>query len=272
MRAFSERVYNPILRRDPKKNAALDRFLGQVEKLQARAKGGADGDLARAKKLAYLAKLGIQKKESGPWDAEHMKAGDKFGGYVEHPKLGKIDIKLVVDSYDKVTWSSVKGEFDRTAKMAQDHPIALEGDLRKMDQAAYIFSKFNMRWRDFKGPMVTKEDVEHIDLKGLQFWFELVASVKDYPSEEEFTAACTDPSKGMSREDFIKFTAEDPTYLDVTMPTWRNTIRRIRMFDSDLELDGDFMEKARGTIAGFASWQGFEDFDNSGTFELKLLE
>merc|ERR1712224_579411 len=156
--------------------------------------------------------------------------------------MGRIDIKLTVDSYDKVSWSSVKGQFDTTAKMMQDHPFASEGDLRKMDQAAYIFSKYNFRWRDFEGPMVTKEDVEHIDLKGIQFWFEMGASLKDYPSEEEYKTACTDPSKGMSREDFIQFTAEDPTYLDVTMPTWQNTNRRVRIFDSDLELDGDFME------------------------------
>jgi len=103
--------------------------------------------------------------------------------------------------------------------------------------------------------MPTKEDVEYLDLPGMQLWFCQVASVDGYPSEEEYKAGCTDPSKGMSIDDFVKFVSEDPTYLDVTFPSFY-TGRRIRIFDSRLELDGDFSEKTQGNIIGFATYRG----------------
>lgn len=267
-----ERVYNPILRRDLYINKNMQRYITQQEKSELR-QGTGSGDVsdrAAKKKAAYLAKLGIKPKERDAWDCEHMKAGDNFAGFVEHPDFGRVDLTVNVNSYDEVTWSSKKGEFEETATMRQDHPIGGKSnpEQRKYDIAAYIFSKFNFRWRDFENmPPITIEDVEHIDLPGLQLWFELVASVKGYPAEEEFKAACTDPSKGMSREDFVKFTDEDPTYLDVTLPT-HYTGRKIKIFDSELELDGDFSSKARGFIFGYATYKG----KPGGEFTLSLVK
>lgn len=263
-RSVSPHEYTPILGRDVVVQKALLKSLDLVEKglLRSSRAGFAETSAkGEAKRAAYLAKLGIKPKKPKKWDVEHMGPGDTFGGYVEHPDFGRIDIKLEVDAEGAAKWSSAKGNFENDpVEVLQDHSIADEQDQeeRKKDIAAYVFSKFNFAWRDYAingAPMPTKEDVEYLDLPGMQLWFCQVASVDGYPSEEEYKAGCTDPSKGMSLDDFVKFVSEDPTYLDVTFPSFY-TGRRIRIFDSRLELDGDFSEKTQGNIIGFASYRG----------------
>jgi len=260
----SPHEYGPILGRDPTVQKALLKSLGLVEKgllRSVRAGVAETSEKGEAKRAAYLAKLGIKPKKPKKWDVEHMAPGDKYGGYAEHPDFGRIDLKVTIDAAGVATWSSSKGNFaDEVVEVVQDHSIADEQDQeqRKKDIAAYVFSKFNFAWRDYainNAPMPTKEDVEYLDLPGMQLWFLQVASVEGYPSEEEYKAGCTDPSKGMSIDDFVKFVSEDPTYLDVTFPSFY-TGRRIRIFDSKLQLDGDFSEKTQGNIIGFANYRG----------------
>jgi len=266
------RDYGPILRRDPTVQSSMQRFIAGMEKGDLRASGmgvGEVSDKGRKKKEAYLARLGIKPKKLGEWDVNHMQPGDKFAGTVEHPELGKVDIKVEIGEGGKAEWVSTKGEFDESAEVVQDHPVEQEpGDQRNRDIAAYIFSKFNYDWRDFDGPMPTKEDVAHIELAGLQLWFRQVASVDGYPTEEEYNEAVTDKSKGMSLDDFLKFiVGEDPEYLDKTWDTVF-TGRRLRIFSSVLELDGDFSKKTQGNIYGFATYKG----EPGGEFNLALVK
>jgi len=272
----SPHEYDPILRRDPQVQKAVLKTIDLIEKGLLRAVRGGTADNTEkgdAKRAAYLAKLGIKPKKPKKWDVDHMAPGDRFGGYVEHPDFGKIDIKLQINAEGVATWSSSKGNFeDDVVEILQDHSVAdvQDQEQRKKDIAAYVFSKFNFAWREYAindGPRPTKEDVQYLDLPGMQLWFCQVASVDNYPPEEEYKAGCTDPSKGMSIDDFVKFVNEDPTYLDVTFPSFF-TGRRIRIFDSRLELDGDFSEKTQGNIIGFANYRGAP----GGEFVLTLAQ
>jgi hypothetical protein len=265
-----ERNYQPILRRDPAKMKSISKYVSAAEKLLFREEGtGEISQSGKAKKLAYLAKLGITPKKEAAWDISHMKAGDQFAGFVEHPEMGRLDVKVEVKSQTEAYWYSRNKEFEGAATIVQDHPFAAEGPQRKLDIAGYIFSKFNMRWRNFEEPAPSFDDVQYLDLEGLQFFFKLCASVENYPPQDMFNEACADPSKGMTREEFVAFTDDprQPEYLDEVLPTFY-TGRRIKIFDSQLELEGDFSTNARGYILGFVSYLE----EDGGKFQLTLAK
>jgi len=277
-RAFD---YDPILRRDPKVQANLQRWINQQAKLQVRQSGMPeaavkDAERAAAKKAAYLAKLGIAVKEKtaqAPWDENHIAPGDVFKGYIEHPALqdGKrLDLRIVVEPSGKeAIATSEKGDFQRTFTLSQDFPItAAKGADRDRDMAHYVFSKFNAQWRKWEEPLPPRESFDHLTLGGLRQFFKIVAKVDDYPPKEEFDAAASDPEKGLTIDEFLNYLQEDdPEYLDQSF-IGVFTGRRVQFNDGSFNLDGDFSTKFRGAILGYAKYNGQVD----GTFALQLEE
>merc|ERR1712048_1317287 len=131
---------------------------------------------------------------------------------------------------------------------------------------AYIFSKYNPKWRNFDEDVPSDEELQYLPLAGLRLFFRLVAKVDDFPSESDFNAACADPSKGMTLDEFLKFTVgEDPSYLE---NGWKEvyTGRRIQFGDDDIQFDGNFIQDCPGAIFGFVAVKGTP----GGIFEMDL--
>lgn len=273
---ITRQVYDTILRRDPTMNGNMQRFIKQQLKLVYRQTGGQTGGGGDdERKWETLKRLGLADKikKPRPWHLDHLKPGDIYRGWFEHPGVNKGDrvkIELVVSDDDvKVgTWKSEDGMSlkPESVKISQDFPVETEkGMQRNKDIAAYLFHKFNMKWRDFRNPLPSGEELEHIDLRGLRIFFDQVAQV-EYPSEEEFNEVCSDPSKGMHMSEFLDWImADQPDYLEETVIGFY-TGRRFRVTDGDLQLDGDFQDDVPGLIAGYAEFQGAGE----GLFVLQL--
>jgi len=262
----------------------MQRWIGQQIKLVKRQAGMSEKgskDSATAAKAAYLEKLGLGAKakevasgagKKRPWHLDHMVAGDIFKGTFTHPNFARgsaADLVLKVASPTGGTWSSVRGDFEGEFKIEQDFPIIFEpGEARDEAIVTYIFQKFNPMWRRFSEPMPSAEEMETIKLPSLQLFFEYVAEVKGFPSEEEYKQNTADPEKGMTKAEFLKYTkGEDPEYLESSFPNVF-TGRRIRIGDGDLQLDGDFQAEIDGLVNGFTYVQG----EGGGQFTLKLAQ
>lgn len=267
-------AYEPIHRRDPTVNANMQKWITQQLKVLKRSEAGG-WSASEQQKLQYLAKLGLADKikdrsKKKPWHLNHIKAGDVFVGFLQHPDLNggeRVDLEIVATSETEGTWTSSKGGFSSSVTVKQDFPITWEqGPQRDMDIATYIFHKYNAGWRDFSKPVPAPSDMERLSLKGMRLFFLQVAQAENFPEESDYNEACADPNLGMTREEFINYIkSEDPTYLDVTFDTIF-TGRRIRLFDEDLALDGDFQKEADNLIYGYAQLNGAK----GGTFELEL--
>jgi len=241
-----------------------------------RARGLPETDADLKKKAAYFAKLGLANKfvdpaTIPPWHLNHLSPGDVFEGTFEHPEMyggEKMDLTLTVSSPTQGKIESDKGKIEETVEIMQDFPIAFEpGEARTLDQAHYIFCKFNSGWRDFDGPLPAEEECfSHLTHGMLQLWFEQATQVAGFPSEAEFRESAADPDKGMTMEEFLKYTTgEDPEYLDKTFKGIF-TGRRIQLTEDDMEFDGDFVPDATGSIFGYMLFKGRE----GGQFEISL--
>lgn len=224
----------------------------------------------------YLEQMGLldklkKQREKPPWHLNHLKAGDKFVGWIEHPDVSKgerCDLELVVTSTTEGEWESRRGDFASTVDINQDFPISYQaGPEKDEDMVNYIFHKFNKKWRNFDGPKPELSEMEYLGLSGLRLFFNLVAEVEGFPEEADFNQACADPSKGMTKAEFLKYIkGEDETYLDMTFPSIY-TGRRVNFAANDFELDGDFVLEAEGVILGYARYMDRA----GGTFSLELV-
>lgn len=230
---------------------------------------------AAEKKAAYLRKLGLADKVKAataiaPWDIGHVAPGDVFQGFFEHPDINggdRMDISFEVTSDSEGSWSSERAGFDADVTIRQDFPLTFEqGPERDLDLASYIFHKFNMKWRDFEGPYPTTDELEYLQLPGMQLYFKFVAEVDGFPDEGTFRESCADPDKGMTKAEFLDFIkSDDPEYIEKTFMNIF-TGRRIKIEDGELTLDGDFQKEALNHIFGYVSFEGRP----GGTFELVL--
>jgi len=260
-------AYEPILRRDPTTNVNMQRWIQQQRQLVARQ---TKSDLQRR----FLEKRGLGDKlkaaqAAKPWHWNHLKPGDVFRGWFEHPDFEggrRINVELTVTAEGEGKWVAQALEYEGQLQINQDHWISTEaGEQRDNDIAAYVFSKFNMKWRDFDQGYPTAEEVERIGLEGLRMFFKQTSEV-EYPEEDEFNKVAADPAKGMTKEEFIKWIKGDnPEYLDVSLPTVF-TGRRVRFQDDDVVLDGDFQDTG-GMILGYTEYAG----TTGGLFSLRLL-
>jgi len=267
----------PIRRRDGFVQENMQRWIKQQVTLVKKQEGVStlDAEKAAEKKAAYLAKLGLgdKLKDVGPkplWHLAHIRGGDVLEGFFSHPEIqggDRLDLAFKAKSDTAGTWTSEKGGFENDVELRQDFPIAFEeGPKQDMDMTAYIFHKFNMQWRDFDGPYPTADELEHLSLKGMRMWFKQVAEVEGFPSEEDFAAACADPAKGMTKEEFQEFIlGDDPEYIASTFKSIF-TGRRVHFVDSKegLLLDGDFQKEAVNHVFGYVTVGGRP----GGTFEL----
>ncbi|CAE7495179.1 unnamed protein product [Symbiodinium microadriaticum] len=272
-------AYKPILRRDPTVNQNMQKWMGQQLRLVKRQEAGGFSNPTERKQL-YLKKLGLenkadeieQKKQRPPWHLPHIVAGDKFIGNIQHPGLFRgeqLDLKFTATSDSEAQIFSKRGDIDDIVTFNQDYPIAYEsGEQKDQDMTAYAFHKFNEQWRDFKQPMPKEEDCQHMSLPMLQQFFKQVATVEGFPSEGEFAENCADASKGMTREEFLKYLrAESPDYLEKGFKGIF-TGRRIQFTDGKLAFDGDFQTIGDNLIYGFVTLGG----EPGGTFSLELVK
>lgn len=258
----------PILRRDPKVNENLQKFVQLQVKLSQRQAGIRQQSAARAR----LAKLGLLDKiksvNTGLWHDGHPAVGDVFTGFWSHPEDSddmeiRNPVEITITGEGEAKWKEVE-DFG-TAKFQSDFSIKDD-----RDRAMYVFNKFNPVWRDFTKPPPVGEELEHISLDGLRIYFSQVAKVQGFPSEDDFKKNCADPSKGMTMDEFITWlAADDPAYLSRTFSDVY-TGRRIRFETKDvgkyIVMDGDFQNDAEGIIIGYMELDG----DKGGTFNLKL--
>lgn len=257
-------AYATIQRRDYETNEKLKRWVRQQIRLNQRqeAGGAALNDAARA---AYLQKLGLgdkikAAKAKQPWHLNHMKAGEVYVGFIEHPDVRagmRTDIALTVQSPTQGMLECPRANFEGSVDIEQDFPITFEpGEQRDQDIAAYIFQKYNNKWRDFEGAIPVDADMQHLSLPELQLFFFQVAEVKNFPPEDVFREACSDPEKGISRADFLKFIKDqDPEYLETLFSTY-HTGRRFRLIGDVIELQGDFHPDEDGFIHGYGKLEG----------------
>jgi len=269
-------AYEPILRRDPLRNEKLQKYVRQQVRFWKRARGLPEDAEAEKKKNAYLTKLGLASKiqdssKIPPWHLRHPAPGDVYEGTFMHPELtneDRLDLTFTINSPTEGTISSEKGRFDETVTIKQDFPIEFEpGEARTRDQAHYIFCKFNPAWRDFESDLPPAEECfKYITHSMLQLWFLQATQVEGFPSEEEFRENAAEPDKGMTMDEFLKYTtSEDPEYVHKTFKGVF-TGRRIQFEEDDLSFDGDFIPDAPGNIIGFLTANGRE----GGTFDLEL--
>lgn len=268
-------AYEAICRRYPQQNDGVQRFVSQSARLWKRQRNLPTDDKMEKKKAAYLAKLGlagrVKDKNAEPaWHLEHMSEGEVFEGYFSHPDVytGRAELTLTVTSPKQGSLQSNKAEIDFDADIRQDFPIAHEvgSEARNRDMAAYIFSKFNSQWRSFEEAYPLAEDLQYLSLVGLRTFFKQVAKVEDYPPESEFNDSCADPSKGMTLDEFLKYTlSEDPAYIEQSFPAVY-TGRRVQFEGDSLMFDGDFVKDCEGAIFGYVSYKG----KAGGVFELQL--
>mmetsp|Transcript_51829 Transcript_51829/g.168453 ORF Transcript_51829/g.168453 Transcript_51829/m.168453 type:complete len:322 (+) Transcript_51829:50-1015(+) len=268
-------AYGPVCRRDPQKFDAHERAVSAQLKYWRRQRKIPESDAAAAAKKKYLVSLGLGAKMQDntgrpPWHLTSMVAGQQYFGLLAHPIVtqgNQVDLSLSVNSPTEGELDAKAGQFN-DVKIMQDFPIAFEGEQRTKDQVAYIFCKYNMKWRDFDGDLPKEEEMQYLSFQGLQLWFAQAVGVPDYPPQEEFDKSCADPSKGMSKEEFMKYTLDDnPTYIEQTFKRIY-TNRRVQLIEGDLILDGDFSEDAPGAIFGLAYLKG--DQGKPGNFALTL--
>lgn len=271
-------AYKPILRRDPTMNKELQTWMRQQLRLVKRQEAGGFSNTVDRKKL-YLKKLGLDKKAEEldqkqlrpPWHLKHIVPGDKFVGSFQHPDLfggEACDLTFETTSETEANIFSKRGDLDDTVSLQQDYPIAFEsGEQKDNDMVAYTFHKFSEKWRDFELPMPSEEECQHLTLPMLQLFFTQVAGVDDFPSASEFAENCADPSKGMTREEFLAYLrAESPDYLEKSFPGYY-TGRRMRFTDGKLVFEGDLQEIGDNLIYGFLSFDG----KPGGTFSIELV-
>lgn len=244
--------------------------------------GGDDEEQNRRKEK--LIKLGLAHKvaemdAARPWHIEHAREGDVFKGWFEHPALlrgARINVELeitkTIDGGAKGKWSAESDgkrvPVTESFTMQQDFAIEPDaGEKRQLDITSYLFQKFNMYWRAWKDKPVPKaEEMDHLSFVGCRTFFNQVAQV-EYPDQEEFMKVCADPETGMTKKEFQDWVLEDePTYLDDTVVGFY-TGRRVKFTDGDIVLDGDFQDKAKGFIIGFANYKG----EGEGIFALQLV-
>ncbi|CAE7380246.1 unnamed protein product [Symbiodinium pilosum] len=256
----------------------MQKYIGQQLRLVKRQEAGGFSNPTERKQL-YLKKLGLdkkaeeldQKKLRPAWHLPHIVAGDKFVGNFQHPDLFRgeqVDLKFTATSDTEAQIFSKRGDIDDIVNFKQDFPIAFEpGEQKDQDMTAYTFHKFNEQWRDFKQPLPTDEECQHISLPMLQLFFKQVAGVEDFPSEGEYAENCADATKGMTREEFLKYLREEsPDYLEKSFPGVF-TGRRFQFSDGRLAFDGDFQIQGDNLIYGFVTLAGAP----GGTFSLELV-
>ena len=186
-RLVARPAYQPILRRDPTVNLNMQKYIGQQLRLVKRQEAGGFSNPTERKQL-YLKKLGLdkkaeeldQKKLRPAWHLPHIVAGDKFVGNFQHPDLFRgeqVDLKFTATSDTEAQIFSKRGDIDDIVNFKQDFPIAFEpGEQKDQDMTAYTFHKFNEQWRDFKQPIPTDEECQHISLPMLQLFFKQAGS------------------------------------------------------------------------------------------------
>lgn len=256
-----------ILRRDPLVNENMQRFVKLNLKVTKRQVGTRQRDAA----MARLAKLGLADKiqvSSGIWHDKHPAVGDVYSGYYTHPDDSddmevRTPVEITITGEGTADWK----ENEDFGKATFQSDFAIIDD---RDRAMYLFNKFNLQWRDFSKPVPTPEELEYVSLSGLRKFFEQVASVQGFPSEEEFSGACADPSKGMTLDEFLAWlAADDPAYLSKTFKDIY-TGRRIRFETEEtgryIVLDGDFQNDVDGVIIGYMELEG----KTGGSFNVKL--
>lgn len=257
----------PILRRDPMVFDKMKRYYANQAKLDKR-QGGPDLEKMKAKLFA----LGLQKKweemeakrSREIWHLNHIVPGDAFLGVMSHPRIRggtSQQVQIIFESPQDGTWKIGSEEGKFTYK--QDFPIK-----SPEDKAAYVFNKFNKQWRALDQPMPTASDVEYMPLETARFYFNMVASTENYPTEEQYQAAVANPEKGFTPEEFVAWLDnEQPGYIDSNWDLYY-TGRRIVMEDDSLRFYGDFQDEG-GRIYGFTE---FEGTDAEGTFNIKLAK
>eukprot|EP00929_Paragymnodinium_shiwhaense_P015485 TRINITY_DN123585_c0_g1_i1.p1 TRINITY_DN123585_c0_g1~~TRINITY_DN123585_c0_g1_i1.p1 ORF type:complete len:344 (-),score=112.59 TRINITY_DN123585_c0_g1_i1:302-1333(-) len=272
-------AYKAILRRDPYEQDKMQRWIKMQLKVWYRSVGvGGMGDFEKKKEA--LLRLGLTEKVKQleqqmlkPWHTEHLKVGDVYKGFFQHPTAGdglRVDVEVEVTGADKGIMRAPAGEFpDKEVQINADFALTFEkGAQRNRDIAGYMFSKFNLKWRKLSGPLPTEEELNYIGLDGLRIFFKQIAEAENYPSEEEFNKVCADPSKGMSMDEFMNWALDDaPDYLEESVVGFY-TGRRMQITDGKLVLDGDFQDTVKGLILGYATY----DDESGGEFQLQLAK
>jgi hypothetical protein len=282
-RASGGDISVPILRRDPKFNAMLQRWVNQQKRLFTRESGMREKETeedALKRKANKLMRLGLKDKAEAvlrqmsepmpAWHIPHMVEGDVFKGTIEHPAFNRgesTDFMLKMTSATEGLLESTKASFEERVQIKQDFAIPFEkGQERQDAMMSYAFNKFNMNWRRFDVPVPT--DMEYLSLDGLRLFFFQVAEVEGFPSESEFQKSVADPAKGMTKAEFKSFVLdEDPEYLEKGFKAIY-TGRRVNVIGERMQLDGDFQEDAKGCIFGFGTF----DEKDGGQFNIRYVQ
>lgn len=249
--------YGPLVRRDSGVETSMQGFLKMQTKIDERMASGGFTQKGKSRLIA----LGLADKVAAmeaPWHEKHIVPGDQFQGFFMHPNFeggNKVEVAIVMNTPFTGSWEAVRGgEFEGPIEILQDHAITVaKGEERNQDMAAWVFSKYSRKWRNFGAPLPTPEELEYIDLPSLQYFFLAMASVDGYPPEEEYVAAIADPAKGMTRNEFINWLESQETgYLDKAFGEMYGT-RRFQMRAGGMVFDGDFL-KPQGRIAGYVEF------------------
>mmetsp|Transcript_355 Transcript_355/g.1223 ORF Transcript_355/g.1223 Transcript_355/m.1223 type:complete len:329 (-) Transcript_355:58-1044(-) len=260
-------AYPPLIQRPIEVENKIRRWNARQLKLETR-----QGATQKAQRFLKLRGISLQRSRK-PWHIDHVKQGDVFKGYFQHPRFEndeRVEVVVKVIADDEGEWEADRVGFRGPVTIKADFPIHTDeqGEADPLDVAAWLFQRYNKRWRKFSEGAPEPEELSRMNLENLRFFFEKVAQTENFPDESIYQKACSDPEKGMTTEEFIAWLAQDDPDWMMNVFEEVKTARKIRIYDEDLMLDGDMIDGVDGLILGYAWYNDRPE----GNFVLRLQE
>mmetsp|Transcript_49918 Transcript_49918/g.92154 ORF Transcript_49918/g.92154 Transcript_49918/m.92154 type:complete len:326 (-) Transcript_49918:37-1014(-) len=266
-RSVAMHAYPPLIQRPLEVESKIRRWNARQLKLETR-----QAATQKAQRFLKLRGISLQRSKR-PWHMDHVKQGDVFKGYFQHPRFEgdeRIELVVKVVDEDEGEWEADRVGFRGPVSIKADFPIKTDeqGNRDPLDVAAWLFQRYNQRWRKFSEGPPEPEELARMNLDNLRFFFEKVAQAENFPDESTYQKACSDPDLGLTTEEFISWLAQDDPEWMMSAFEEVKTARRIRIYDEDLMLDGDMIDDVNGLILGYAWYNDKPE----GNFVLRLKE